>query len=118
MKKTTVFSFALCTAALLMILVRPWCVVLTGMVNSPVGHHAFNAIQRTVKKHDSHEDALEVNETKQSGQFRVIRPRIIPPYQFLAVDIHSVLSAGNQYNAAFAVIPANRYFQPTSLLRI
>jgi len=116
--KTFVYYLSFCAIALGMILLRPYC------ANLNIGHmpgqpyHTFNAIQRVIKKQDSHEDAIEVTEIRQSAPIKVVLPPVIHPYDFLLTGSIAISSAVNHSDRLSRLSAYNTYFQVTSRLRI
>jgi len=116
--KTFVYYLSFCAIALGMILLRPYCANLNigSIPNGP--YHTFNAIQRVIKKQDSHEDALEITEIRQSAPVKVILPPIIHPYDFLLTNSIAISSVVDHSDRLSCLSAYNTYFQVTSRLRI
>jgi hypothetical protein len=116
--KKFAYYLSFCAFAVGMILLRPFCAGAVNNYSSNKPFHSFNAIQRVIKKNDSHEDASELTENRQSAKTKVILPPFIHPYYFLLtgnVVVSSLLSSiGHPAIHSFL----GTYFQVTSRLRV
>jgi hypothetical protein len=116
--KKYVLYFSFCVIAVMMILLRPICVGATNISLSHPFRCNFNTIQRVIKKNDSHEDAIEITEIRQSASVKIVLPPLVHPYDFLLIsDLPAVYTTGISYGSA-SYFSYTTYFQVTSRLRV
>jgi hypothetical protein len=117
MKKFALY-FSFCVMAVAMILLRPVC---AGAVNYSITHSrrcSFNAIQRVIKKNDSHENAIEITEIRQSAKMKVVLPPVSHPYDHILINDITIEASSSHTDPLSALSTYDIYFQITSRLRV
>lgn len=116
--KTFAYYLSFCVVALGMILLRPCFSDLNIGLMSNRRCHTFNAIQRIIKKNESHEGTIEVTEVRQSDKTKVVLPPVIHPYDFLSTRNIALSGVLNHTDRLSRLSSYDTYFQITSRLRI